>query len=233
MANKAVSEFYCACCNGDLTNVKALLTSMSTTEIDCMEPNGSTALHAASYFSHIDIVRLLLEKGASPDQKNKYGKMPEEEAKNSEIAQLFHDIEAKPDVDWAISNIFDATSQHRRFYSFNQGPPTLSYVVDKLLNAKELFGIELKEYDEMNRVKTIFQNAIESNDATQLIFVYTLAAPFYSILNKTLACHNELTNEERENPSWFCTYARFLASDEPRLRPCRWTGIAYRGATIP
>jgi ankyrin repeat protein len=85
----SMSEFYYACRSGDVAKVKTLLSSMSTTDIDRIEPNSSTALHAAAYFGHTDIVRLLLDKGASRSQKNKYDKTPEEEAKTPEIAQLF------------------------------------------------------------------------------------------------------------------------------------------------
>jgi hypothetical protein len=123
-----------------------------------------------------------------------------------------------------ISDVFSATSQHHRFYSFNQGPPTLSYVVDKILNAKDLQGNQIRN---MDRVVNCFNKAIKSNDARHLIHAYTMETSFYEILDRTLATHNELTNEERENPPWFCAYARFLASDEPTLRSYRWTGITY------
>jgi hypothetical protein len=225
----SASEFYYACRNGDLVKVKSLLTGMSPTKIDFMEPNGSTALHAAAYFGHIDIVRLLLDNGASPDQKNKFNKTPEEEAKHPEIAQLLHNFNIQYSthkINGLITDVFSATTHHRRFYSFSQGPPTLSYVVDKVLNAKDLQGNKIMHWD---RIASFFKQAIQSNDATYLIRAYTVESNFYMILNRTLASHNELTNEERENPPWFCAFARFLANDEPTLRPYRWTGVSYRG----
>ena len=36
--------------------------NMSLEEVDQVEPNGSTALHAATYYNHQDIVKLLLER---------------------------------------------------------------------------------------------------------------------------------------------------------------------------
>jgi hypothetical protein len=228
----SASEFYYACRNGDAAKVKSLLTLMSPTEIDYMEPNGSTALHAAAYFGHIEIVRVLLDKGASPNQKNKYDKTPEEEAKTSDIAQIIHDFKVKLASNWSISNPLIATSQHRRFYSFNQDPPTLSDVVDKLLSSKELWLVELQGNNGMDELKTCFYKAVENNDAAHLLVAYTLVSPFHAILNKTLANHNELTDEERENPPWFCAYARFLNSDERTLRPYRWTGTTYRGMSV-
>jgi hypothetical protein len=228
----SVSEFYYACRNGDAAKVKTLLSTMFTTDIDRIEPNGSTALHAAAYFGHTDIVRLLLDKDASRNQKNKYGKTPEEEAKTPEIAQLFQDVKAEPNVDWIISNVFNATSYHRRFYSFNQGSPTLSYVINKLFDADELWNGDEEHVRYMNKIKEVFKEAIENNNGGMLIHAYTMNSPFYSVLNKTLASHDKLTDVERENPPWFCAFARFLASDEPTLRPYRFTGITYRGVAI-
>ena len=227
----SVSEFYYACRNGDVTKVKTLLPTLSTTEIDRMEPNGSTALHAAAYSGHIDIVHLLLDKGASTSQKNKYDKIPEKEAKTPEIAQLFQDTKAKLTIDWAIRDLFTATSYHRRFYSFSQGPPTLSSVVDKLVHADELFNVEFEERQTaaMKQVRSLFLQAVECADAQYLIRAYTMESDFYRILNKKLQTHMKFTDEERENPPWFCAYARFLASDETSLRSYRWTGVTYRG----
>ena len=45
----ATSEFYLACRNGDATKVKQLLPQMTIERLDQMEPNGSTALHVASF----------------------------------------------------------------------------------------------------------------------------------------------------------------------------------------
>ncbi len=54
----AVSELYKACRSGDLNTVKSLLPALTVERINQQEPNGSTSLHAASYYGHIDIVRL-------------------------------------------------------------------------------------------------------------------------------------------------------------------------------
>lgn len=63
------TEFYLACSNGDITKVKQFLPHLTLEEIDHIDPNDSTALHAASYFGHVEIARLLLKKGASRRQK--------------------------------------------------------------------------------------------------------------------------------------------------------------------
>lgn len=43
------SEFYMACRNNDMDKVKQLIKMMTPEDIDRIEPNGSTALHAACF----------------------------------------------------------------------------------------------------------------------------------------------------------------------------------------
>ncbi|CAF4749805.1 unnamed protein product [Rotaria sp. Silwood1] len=50
VAGNQVSDFYLACRNGDINAVKRMLCDKKRVNINRMEPNGSTALHAASYF---------------------------------------------------------------------------------------------------------------------------------------------------------------------------------------
>ena len=56
--------------------------------IDKCQVNGSTPLHAASYFGHTLIVGLLLECGAKTDIKNKFGHTAQEESASGEIRSL-------------------------------------------------------------------------------------------------------------------------------------------------
>ncbi|CAF3996519.1 unnamed protein product, partial [Adineta steineri] len=84
-----VSPFYLACRNGDLATVQHILPNMTGDEKNRVEPNGSTALHAASYFGHHVIVKLLLENGCATWIRNKYNNAPCDEAHDDEIRQLF------------------------------------------------------------------------------------------------------------------------------------------------
>ena len=54
-----------------------------------MQPNGSTALHAATYFGHVEIVKLLLDQGCCRTTLNRYGKRAYEEARTIEMKELF------------------------------------------------------------------------------------------------------------------------------------------------
>ena len=84
-----VSEFYLACRNGDITAVQELLPKMTDDQKNCIEPNGSTALHAAAYFGHRAIVKLLLEHGCVTWILNKYNNTPYDEAQSDEVRELF------------------------------------------------------------------------------------------------------------------------------------------------
>lgn len=84
------SDFYMACRQGDLTTVNRFLKTMTTREVNKVEEaNGSTALHAASYFGHTEVVKRLLEIGANVHTHNGYGQTPEQEARTQEIKDLF------------------------------------------------------------------------------------------------------------------------------------------------
>jgi hypothetical protein len=83
------SDFYQACRNGDVDVVKQMLTELNTADINRLEPNGSTSLHAASFYNHKAIVQILLQHGAKPWILNKYNMTPYEEAANDEIRSLF------------------------------------------------------------------------------------------------------------------------------------------------
>ncbi|CAF1257001.1 unnamed protein product [Rotaria sordida] len=85
------SSFYFACRNGDLETVQLMLPTISYKDLNRLEPNGSTPLHAASFYGHTEIVRLLLhERGCDRSQRNRYGLTAYEDAKTDEIRQLFH-----------------------------------------------------------------------------------------------------------------------------------------------
>ena len=87
------SKFYLACRNGDLAFVQHLLPNISDEQKNCLESNGSTALHAATYFGHHNIVKILLENGCVTWIRNKYNNTPFDEAQDDEMRQLF----ARPD----------------------------------------------------------------------------------------------------------------------------------------
>ena len=225
------SEFYLACRNGDVTKVEQLLSHMTIEEIDRTEPNGSTALHAASFNGHTEIVRLLLKKGASRRQKNKYNATPADEAKTLEIAQLFNRnalsknprfVATSADREWSIQSEFAAASHHRRFYSFTERPP-ITTIVQQVRDANVL-----KDDIDKEIITRRMNDAIQNNDTAWLVRAYTEETDFYRQLNGNLADLKELTNEDARNPGWSCAFARYIAND-PTLHQKRWSGKTYRG----
>ncbi|CAF3707115.1 unnamed protein product [Rotaria sp. Silwood1] len=86
-----ISRFYFACKNGDTDIVKQMLPTIPYDQLNQLEPNGSTALHAATYCGHLDIVRLLLhEYGCQRHLRNLYGFTAYEIAQTEEMRQVFH-----------------------------------------------------------------------------------------------------------------------------------------------
>ncbi|CAF3427400.1 unnamed protein product [Rotaria socialis] len=85
-----VSNLYRACQTGNIYLVRDILSSTSHADINRLEPNGSTSLHAAAFFGHADIVQLLLQHGVVRDQRNADGLTAYEVASKDEIRQLFH-----------------------------------------------------------------------------------------------------------------------------------------------
>jgi hypothetical protein len=83
------SKFYISCRNNDIDAVTSLLPTLTLPEINQIEPNDSTALHAAAYYGHQEVVKLLLSKGAQHMTKNLYGCTPYDEAKTEDIRNLF------------------------------------------------------------------------------------------------------------------------------------------------
>ncbi len=89
MSKQEFSDFYRACRKGDVSAVKKILPTLTVEEIEKIEPNGSTALHAASYHGHIEIVKLVLSRSPNIAIRNKYGNTAGEEASDAEIKALF------------------------------------------------------------------------------------------------------------------------------------------------
>lgn len=89
MSEVKQSEFYIACRTGDLTSVERLLNHLSFYDLNRLEPDGSTALHAAAFFGHVEIVRRLVEHGAIVRTlRNKYNLTPAEETTHENIRRL-------------------------------------------------------------------------------------------------------------------------------------------------
>ncbi|CAF1247826.1 unnamed protein product [Rotaria sordida] len=84
------SDLYKASLNGDVETVRRILHFCRYDQLNILEPNGDTALHAACRQGHHLIVYLLLQADACRDLLNTHTeKTAYEEAANDEIRSLF------------------------------------------------------------------------------------------------------------------------------------------------
>jgi len=86
------SDFYFLCKEDKIDEVRQILedeTSPPIEELNQLQPNGSTPLHAATFYNHKEIVKLLLEHNCPRTTLNLYGNTAYDEAKSVEMKQLF------------------------------------------------------------------------------------------------------------------------------------------------
>ncbi|CAF3918442.1 unnamed protein product, partial [Rotaria sp. Silwood1] len=90
-----------------------LLSQLSLFALNQFEPNGSTALHAAAFFGHAHIVRILIAHGGILTiLRNHHNLTPAEEA-NDEIRQLL----LSPDVIQLRSQSTNTTASNTILFS--------------------------------------------------------------------------------------------------------------------
>lgn len=81
---------YCACKKGNVEIVRWLLEKGA--HHDIRDRNLSTPLHAAAYYNHIEVVKLLLlEYEANPNVVNRWGSKPRDENISPEMVKVFDD----------------------------------------------------------------------------------------------------------------------------------------------
>ena len=68
------SVFHSVCCGGHLSIVSRLLEE--NVDVESEDLDEQRPLHSASFFGHIDVVRALLQNGASVIAKNRWGLTP-------------------------------------------------------------------------------------------------------------------------------------------------------------
>jgi hypothetical protein len=191
------SKFYFACRNNDLESVIQLLNELPLEDIDRMEPNNSTALHAACYYKHSDIIKLLLERGFTRRVLNKFNITPIDEIDNEEIRQLF--IRSK------TLNRFGGDISYEREKSIwividgNQQNIINDRITDMYKGNRLEYGIfhgeeicqQLNNMPKLDVIRRLLRRAIEEKACTRLIQAYTAETDFYNHVNNYLLSRNE------------------------------------------
>jgi len=243
LQEKCLSNFYLACRDGNIEIVKNLLPLMSIEQINCFEPNGSTALHAASYHGHTEIVRLLLISGASRSLRNlRYNLTPYEEARNDDIRRLFSRINfptqarfigSSSKTEWSLDTSYAA---EWKIHLSTLLQPKLSFQ-EIILFLQENY---LKNYvnlssRELEKIIFFFHHAYENNDASFIVQAYTSPTQFYAIVNNHLAEYLLKCFRFDEEQSIIEQCVAHLASifiHRSELRSMAFTGTVYRGLLL-
>lgn len=240
MAASMVSELYLACRNGDMTTVQRLLPQTPLKILNRLEPNGSTCLHAASYHGHKDIVRLLLQHGASRNVVNRYGCTPVDEAKTEEVADLF------PRSAVAAKKRFAASPAQQLEWQFAQGTAEafsrafhwgcikdrgIEKTVKKIRKARILDDVPNDEDQEAEIVKEYFQLALDERNPIYLLKAYTVESKFYKTLNSYMVEGSHTKVFEKIRRKWSGYYTGLIVRN-PAFDRYRFAGETYRGMEI-
>jgi hypothetical protein len=239
MASK-VSDFYVACRDGDINKVDQLLPTLSTQDINRLEPNGSTALHAASYYGHSQIIRRLLKRGDILFSiRNKYDKIPRGEARTSEIEQLLTRSPADARdrfVDDTSKPVWIFTSKNAEFIAQQNYKATISLSLDATIDALGYIKEKVRE-QHINLVRYFLEELKRTRDVTYSLRLYTAETDFYRLLNEAIATElNAMSRFHVKETYWAMCFAGIVSRDTA-LDHLRWAGdvttsVTYRGMNI-
>lgn len=230
-ASLRISDFYMFCRNNDIDSVKSLLETITSEQIDQLEPNGSTALHVASYYGHDEIVKLLLEKGASRSITNKYNLTPYEEGKTDATRQLFSRNnadgrflgDANNTIEWIrVGEHIDLEAK-----AIRKMLKAYSVVDKKEKKEIQIEMIDLGNYEGIDKIKRYFDQVNENNDPVYMLKAYTEETEFYRRLNRALATAHEL-NQADKSQRQLLDFLNLIFY-HPRFHNYQYRGVTYRG----
>ena len=226
------SDFYWACRNNKIEEVKKMLETISQDEKDQLEPNGSTALHAAAYHGHAEIVRLLLESGADRAIQNKFQCLPFDEASSDVVKELFLRIPNANRlvmdtgaIEWELINsdaLENANLERdaiKNIYNNTSGTTSIEKMFEKI--QKNYIEKRLVNTNKINTIKHFFEKAIKEQDPIWIIKAYTAETDFYNILNAEIATGASMYQNERK-------FIIALLSYHPSLDKLSYVGTSYR-----
>jgi hypothetical protein len=244
MALARDTNFRLACQTGNVDEVEKYLKILTLDEINRHDENGSTPLHLACGYGHVDVIQLLLNSGCVLRSiKNNENMIAEEIAKIDidferkslfrrkndlnrfvGVQQIFNEDvttnKDQPAVEWRVVDwVYDPP-----FYG-NSGDANLDYQLD--LIRKYYLETNLRNTYNISLIKWIYSQAHGKSDATWLIKAYTAASDYYKILNQDLATiHGKIPQDNSQYPR---NHIISLIGSHPSLHAFRFKGETYRG----
>ena len=201
-----------ACQSGDLERVTILLQTATLTDINKADwTTGDTPLHLATSYGHMEIIRLLLDHGATRNILNYQKKIPIHYATTHDMKKLFKRATNSDlirfvtndshrgnyeEIQW-LQNSLDATQFYIEFESgmSYSGEWDINQTIESLYKASELRN----SYD-LKLIWHFFEQAHVKTDTRYFIRAYTVQSQFSMILNEKLAQRcSKRTNNHREN----------------------------------
>ena len=208
------SAFYHACKEGDIDYVRQHLSTNSHDKIiRQVEPNGDTALHAATRAGHVSIVTFLLANGFSRIAINRERKTAYEIESNDEIRRLFyrsvnelqsrfHDKNADEtlsifnnNTNEVIFNNSNDTTQSQYINRFNRLPRIFRNVVKAMAETRciEEFEKIISDLGFLSNnitgdrilIKSTFDDYLQTKNIINLIHLYTLNDIYKAIRSRS------------------------------------------------
>ncbi|CAF1330534.1 unnamed protein product [Adineta steineri] len=229
--SSGTSEFYYACRNGEVEKVRETLPAMTLEELDHIQANGSTALHAASYYGHIEIVKMLLKRGVSRSIQNKpHNCVPYDEAKNEDVKKLFlrqsstarFADDGSGHIDWMKCDA--AAEELAKEYRFRH---TGFGWKNKHMERRIQFIRDEMSATDGERIGKFLEDAQEKQDPVYLLKAYTVESDFYRKLNKDLA-----TVHFDQGTNSGITYFIDFFYNNPSFEQLSYKGKVYRGMCV-
>jgi hypothetical protein len=237
MAAPNVSELYMACRNGDIATVRRLLPATRLDVLNRADSNGNTCLHAASSHGRSDIVRLLLENGASRRVINLNHRTPLDEARTEEVARLF-----PRSAEAARKRYSDSPAQQPEWQFEESHAESYSRAIhwgslkDRGIKktVKKLQKSPVLENDgdvSTVVVQNLFKDALATGNAILLLKAYTVESQFYKRLNREMATGSRREVFEKLRRKWTGYYTGCIARNRA-FEHFRYSGETYRGMEI-
>jgi len=222
-----------ACRNGDLGTVEQLLPTLTLDEINQIESNGSTSLHAACHFNHPQIVKLLLDCGALRTTLNSHGCTAFDEAATDQIKQLFPRPFAAGQTRFSDDILLE---QSIEWLSLEHGPYGWWYkeFVDNndVKKATDCIVTDERFHDtsSTHKIGYFLDKARQTQDPKWLVKAYSAEISFCHTINKALALGPSHMGTSYVKESFHPFVGVFFYHGA--LRKYRYTGKCYRGMKL-